>query len=89
MKLKRGKQVTFVVKYKVYSSDNKVRIQFICSFHQLFMKFYKCAILYFLSFSIKQLLMSIKTFRTLVNHYNCSFFLNSNSPKLNNLIQVI
>ena len=27
--------------------------------------------------------MFIKTFRTLVNHYNCSFDLNSNSPKLN------
>ena len=27
--------------------------------------------------------MLIKTFRTPVNHYNCSFFLNSNSAKLN------
>ena len=27
--------------------------------------------------------MLIKTFRTLVNPYNCSFFLNSNSAKLN------
>ena len=27
--------------------------------------------------------MLIKTFRTLVNHYNYSFFLNSNSAKLN------
>ena len=27
--------------------------------------------------------MLIKTFGTLVNHYNCSFFLNSNSAKLN------
>ena len=27
--------------------------------------------------------MLIKTFRTLVNHYNCSLFLNSNSAKLN------
>ena len=33
--------------------------------------------------SIKRLWMFIKTFRTLVNHYNCSFELNSNSPKLN------
>ena len=33
--------------------------------------------------SIKRLWMFIKTFRTLVNHYNCSFDLNSNSPKLN------
>ena len=32
---------------------------------------------------IKQLLMLIKTFRTLVNPYNCSFFLNSNSARLN------
>ena len=27
--------------------------------------------------------MLINTFRTLVNYYNCSLFLNSNSPKLN------
>ena len=27
--------------------------------------------------------MLIKTFRTLVNPYNCSFFLNSNSARLN------
>ena len=27
--------------------------------------------------------MFIKTFRTLLNHYNCSFVLNSNFPKLN------
>ena len=27
--------------------------------------------------------MFIKTFGTLVNHYNCSLFLNSNSAKLN------
>ena len=27
--------------------------------------------------------MFTKTFRTLVNHYNCCFDLNSNSPKLN------
>ena len=27
--------------------------------------------------------MLIKTFRTPVNHYNCSFYLNSNSAKLN------
>ena len=33
--------------------------------------------------SIKRLWMFIKTFRTLVNHYNCSFDLNSSSPKLN------
>ena len=33
--------------------------------------------------SIKRLWMFIKTFRTLVNHYNCCFDLNSNSPKLN------
>ena len=26
-----------------------IRVQFICSFHQFFRKFYKCAILYFLS----------------------------------------
>ena len=33
--------------------------------------------------SIKRLWMFIKTFRTLVNHYNCSFDLDSNSLKVN------
>ena len=40
--------IVWALTYNVYSSDNEVRVRCICSF-QFFMKFWKCADLYFLT----------------------------------------